>query len=540
MENQNNPDVPQEENWLDQILTAPQVEEEIGPDEHAVSSAGLTQIFDAVPDTAGVAPDSAEVPLDDAGEAPDTTLEETQSESWDPETQEQMAGQEPFQDEESREAFGSGDELAAVFDEAAPASEEPPLPSDTEEAEEIEEIEQTEEEMAPARKRRPRRKQGYGLLGIPHILATCVWLAIAVAIGVSFGRMLWVCAADVLAFGREDQEITITITDTDNIDSIASKLKNAGLIRYPNLFKMYADLTNAEEDISTGTFTLNTLYDYHALVNAISYYAEGRQEVTVTIPEGYTCAQIFALLEEKGVCTVEELEEYAANGELDEYWFLEGVERGTKYCLEGYLFPDTYNFYTDDDPERVLEKFLDGFDYRFTDIMREELETLNLRIAELMTKGGHDQDYIDSHPFTIREVVIIASMIERESADVTESYTISSVIYNRLTMWDYPYLNIDATIVYALGGKTDPLTEEDTLIDSPYNTYTNMGLPIGPISNPSQASLNAALDPVDYQDEKGRVIPCYYYALDPSTGMHKFFSTSEAFDAFLDSIRNDD
>lgn len=513
MDNRNNPDVPQDESWLDEVLSSPEIEDEIGPDEHAVSSAGLTHIADA---------------------ELQKIVEEVENEAWeDEDAQARMTGQEPFRDEEYRDAFGDGDELAAVFNDGQPASDDAHSLPDSEE--DTEASEEEAEDAAPVRKRRPRRKKGYGLLGIPHILATFIWLAIAITIGVSFGRMLWVCAADVLAFGRQDQEVTITITSTDTIETIANKLKNAGLIRYPNLFKMYADLTDAEEDISSGTFTLNTLYDYHALVNAMTYSSSGRQVAEVTVPEGYTCAQIFALLEEEGVCSAEALEEYAASGELDEYWFLEGVERGDKYCLEGYLFPDTYQFYTDDEPRRVLEKFLDAFDYRFTDSMHEKLETINGRIAELMAQGGHDQAYIDAHQITIRQIVIIASMIEKESAGTQESYIIASVIYNRLALWELPYLNIDATIVYALGGKTDPLTAEDLQIDSPYNTYTYMGLPPGPISNPGQASLNAALDPKDNDDAT-----YYYYALNPSTGMHEFFTTSDAFDKFLASISSNE
>lgn len=504
MDNEKNPELPQDDSWLDAILDAPELAEEIGPDEHAVTSAGLSHMED---------------PQSSGGEAfgPDPL---------DAEIQELL--QEPSQ-EDATDA-----DLAAILDQASSTGDAPPVPPEAEE----EAIPQ--EPDTPVRKGRPRREKGYGLLGIPHILATFVWLAIAVAIGISLGRMLWVCAADVLAFGREDKQVVVTITDTDDLDTIASKLKNAGLIRYPGLFKQYVNLTDSQEEISAGTFTLNTLYDYHALVNSLSYSSEGREVVEVTIPEGYNCAQIFALLEEKGVCTAAELEEYAASGELDDYWFLEGVQRGTKYCLEGYLFPDTYLFYTNDEPGRVLEKFLDDFDYRFTDIMHDKLETLNERLAEMMAANGYDEEYIADNLFTIREVVIVASMVEKESSGVDESYKISAVIYNRLTnLHDYPFLNIDATIVYALGGKDGPLTESDLQVDSPYNTYTNMGLIPGPISNPGQASLNAALDPDGWEDENGYTRIYYYYALNPDTGRHEFFTNQAEFERFLASLDND-
>ncbi len=398
--------------------------------------------------------------------------------------------------------------------------------------------EEVTEEEPPLPKRRPKAKKGYGLLGIPHIISTVIWLAITLAIGVSLGRLVWVCAAEVLAFGRPDQEYVVTVSGADNIDTIAAKLKNAGLIKYPELFKMYADLTDAEEEISVGTFTLNSKFDYMALVNAMSYHSPARESIELLIPEGYTCAQIFALLEENGVCSAAELEEYAASGEIKDRWFLEGIERGDKYCLEGYLFPDTYQFYTDDEPGRVIGKFLDNFDNRFTDLMKSRLDPLNERLAEVLASRGYDEETIESRKITIREIVIIASMIEKETSNDAESYDISSVIYNRLTNpANYPYLNIDATLIYALGGnidpetgKTKPLTYDDLLMDHPYNTYQVKGLIPGPISNPGRNSLNAALDP--------SVTDYYFYVYNPNTSLHMFAKTSAEHDKNVNYVRS--
>ena len=376
-----------------------------------------------------------------------------------------------------------------------------------------------EENVRPVRKGRPKRQKGSGLFGIPHILATAVWLMIIVAIGTTLGRILWVCAADVLAFGREDKNVTISITAEDTMESIAQKLKDGGLVRYPELFLLYADLTDAEEDITTGTFTLNTIYDYHALVNQMSPRSGARAVVEdVLIPEGYNCRQIFALLEEKGICKVADLEKWAAAGELSNYWFLEGVERGDKYCLEGFLFPDTYDFYENSTPRAALEKMLDGFEYRIREDLREQIPALNEHLSEMMRKNGDSEEFIAENQFDIRDVVNVASLIERETASNQESYRIASVIYNRLFNWgsNPRYLNIDATIIYALGGKTD-LTSEDMTVDSPYNTYTNTGLTPGPIANPGLASIEAALDPEETS--------YYYYVLDPEAGVHQFSKT---------------
>ena len=375
----------------------------------------------------------------------------------------------------------------------------------------------------PARKGRPRRKKGEGLFGIPNILVTLVWAAIVLAIGVTLGRMLWVCATDVLAFGREDKSVTITVYESDTIDQITDKLYKGGLIRYPGLFKLYASFAVDEGEICPGIWDLNTRYYYHALVKMMSP-SSTRAVVKLTIPEGYTCRQIFQLMEENKVCTFVDIGSYAASGELKDYWFLEGVARGDFYSLEGYLFPDTYEFYKNDSPRNVLEKMLDNFDARFSQEMRDQLPALNEHISDLMRRDGRSEEYIAAHQLSMNDLVIVASMIEKETSGNKESPTIASVIYNRLFNWgDTPaYLNIDASIVYALDGKTD-LTAEDLKVDSPYNTYYHTGLTPTPISNPGLASLQAALNPASTK--------YYYYVLDPMAGSHIFSTTLEEHEA---------
>ncbi len=435
---------------------------------------------------------------------------------------------EEFLDADFRDTFGDGEELKKVFDVPAEAERQEPVQ------------EKTPEEIPPApaeeklrRKGRPARKKGYGLFGIPHMLATAVWLAIILWVGVSLGRVIWVCATDVLAFGREEQIVTVTVEETDTLDDIAQKLRDAGLIRYPELFKAYGTLTDAREDISAGTFNLNTIYDYMALVNHMASYSSSREVVKVTIPEGYNCEQMFKLLEDKGVCKAEYLQEYAANGELGDYWFLEGVERGTANCLEGFLFPDTYQFYLNDSAANVLEKLLDGFDYRFTEDHRAAIDTLNVKLAAMMEANGYDSVYIESQKFDVRKVIIVASLIEEETANSDESYKIASVIYNRLTnQKEHPYLNIDATLMYVLGHK-DALTAEDLAYESPYNTNINKGLIPGPITNPGLNSINAALNPDNTE--------YHYYVLDTKAEerQHHFSETYDEHINFINSLKEE-
>ena len=390
-----------------------------------------------------------------------------------------------------------------------PAFEDPEVAAQVywEEDEEAAPQEETEEEIFEEsdRKVRPKRKSSYGLFGLPHLASILIWIGIVAVCGISLGRLLWICATDVLAFGREDRVTTITITNSDvgNIDAIADKLYNAGLIKYKQLFRFYASLSSADEKISAGTFELNTLFDYNALVKGMSSTSSYRESVKVTIPEGYTCAQIFALLEEKGVCSAAELKAYEVQSE---YWFLEGTNENAEYPLEGFLFPDTYNFYIGDSAKGVFRRFL----ARFDDIFTDELKT-----------------YVDSSKYSLYEIMTIASMIEKESAGSSENYDISSVIYNRLNNpASFPFLDIDATIVYAQGGNNEFIDKD---LDSPYNTYKYKGLPPTPICNPSLLSIQAALAPTDTK--------YHYYALDPSTGLHHFSKTYAEHLAFLESIK---
>jgi len=573
---------PENENWLDDILGSAPVAEEIGPDEQAIASVKLThpndlelerilaEDWDSVPDPElppeQTLPEEPELPAEQV--APEALeLESIMAENWDTEPDAQQAA-DPAEQADP-EALELENILAENWDaepaaQPQPASEEHPLDQETqlftapeEEqpqaplAETLDEqnMQANAEQEASAsalsrhkqranRKGRPKMKKGYGLFGIPHVVATAIWLLIIVAVGVSLGRTLWVCCADLMAFGKTPQEITITIKDTDDIESISQKLRQAGLIRYPGLFQTFAELTGKYENISVGTFTLSPHLDYNAMINAMGARAPAREEVEIMFPEGYTCAQIFSLLAEKNVCTVEELEAYAATGELDEYWFMEGVTRGDKYCLEGYLFPDTYKFYTNDEPRRVLEKFLDAFDHRYTDLMKGKLEPLNEKLASVLASRGYDEAFIEDHKITIRQIVIIASMIEKETANDEESYTISSVIYNRLTNpGNYPFLNVDATLYYALNGNIDPvtgerkpLTEADLLMEHPYNTYTSKGLPPGPIANPGRSSLDAALDPVETS--------YYYYVYNPHAAEHLFAKTEQGHEDNIDYINS--
>lgn len=333
-----------------------------------------------------------------------------------------------------------------------------------------------------------RRKKRSGLSG------AAIYAIFVIGVSALLACIGWVAANDVLALNKPEKTATITITNDDSFGDVAEKLKDEGLIEYKFLFNLFATFTRSKDDVVAGTFTLNTDMDYRALLSGMSANSATRATVTVTIPEGYTVDQIFTLLEEKGVASVEDLQDMAANHDYA-FSFLQDLELGDYHRLEGYLYPDTYEFTTPQNPLYVINKMLVRFDEQFTDAMRQEVADSGC---------------------TIHEIITIASMIEKET-DGNDRADIASVIYNRLNNpsgGTQGYLQIDATLAYINGGKVP--TEADKSIDSPYNTYLYKGLPAGPISNPGLESIKAAMNP--------NSTSYYYYALGDD-GVHHFFKT---------------
>ena len=517
MENKNNA--------FDEDLVNPVSGDEIEVDELAVYTAGLTH------------PDELE-------------LESILAEDWDSVPDQEEPAMTP---EEALNQFLYGDDEDAVALEDAPTqvisidavteevaeeeqasdAEEEEIPEEADAAEESDEIEAEEELLSeevveeevpskPLPKRRPKMKKGYGFFGIPHIISTAIWLALIVAIGVSLGRVLWVCCADVMAFGKPPVTAYVDVKEDDDIHTIAQKMADVGLIRYPNLFVKFAEITKKQDRILVGVHELGSHLDYNAMINNMVYTSSVRQEVKVTFPEGYNCAQMFRILEDNGVCSVADLEAYCAKGEFGDYWFLEGLALDSKYCLEGYMAPDTYMFYTNDKPENVIAKFLNEFDDRFTDIMKEDFATMQQRYAKLLANRGYSSDYIAENTLTLHQVMTVASVVERETANDAESYEIAGVFYNRVTHPSVLTMGSDATVYYAVGDylreKTE-LTKEDLESDSPYNTRKAQGIPPGPICNPGTYATYAALDPNDNT--------YLYFVYDKENNQHQFSSSYE-------------
>ena len=344
------------------------------------------------------------------------------------------------------------------------------------------------------------RKRRRRMRPLPYLLFVLVVSAILAGTG-------WLLVSEFCSFNRAPVKAEVEITAEDALSSISDKLKDDGLINYKWLFKLVGRLSHAESKIGIGTYTLDQDMDYLALISAM-HNASGNltaEVVKVTIPEGYTVQQTIALLASKGVNTEEALTDAAKNASFT-FDFVK--DTGELSRLEGYLFPDTYEFYKNHNAKNALGKLIDAF-------------------ADHIDEDAFASSKAKSMGYSMKDVVIIASLIEKET-DGTDQRDIASVIYNRLQKPGETagLLQIDASLLYGLPDHTGAITNADKAVDTPYNLYLHKGLPPTAIANPGSAALKAAMDPNDTD--------YYYYALG-TDGKHHFSKTLSEHNAFVGS-----
>ena len=301
---------------------------------------------------------------------------------------------------------------------------------------------------------------------------------------------------DVFAFVKSDEAIDVTIPENADIGDIADVLSDNGIIKYPGIFKMYAGIKKDSGEFIAGDYTVSPSMSYDDLRRAFKKQAV-TGTVWITIPEGYSVDEIIDLMVENGIGEREKYIDVINNYDFD-YWFIDELEAsqikdGRVYRLEGYLFPDTYEFYKASSEEMVVNKLLARFDEVFVDDYRTKAKELG---------------------YTVDQILTIASLVEKEAGNMSDFMYVSSVFHNRLNNpATYPRLESDATTVYAIqvatGVRPDKVTPEDNKFEHPYNTYLNEGLMPGPITNPSASAIRYALYPAK---------STYYYFITDNNG----------------------
>jgi len=300
---------------------------------------------------------------------------------------------------------------------------------------------------------------------------------------------------------RPYEEVTLVFSDETSLADASKILEENGLIYNAYIYHLENFLKGSRDPYPPGTYELNTQMGTSEINRSLRAVRTEIVQKKITIPEGRNVREIAQYLEDEGIISAEEFLT-AANTYDFQYNFLQSVPASRENRLEGYLFPDTYFVSENPTASEIIDKML----YRFSEMYDWECEA---RAAEL--------------GLTTDQVIIIASLIEKEIKRDNERDLASSVIYNRLDAG--MNLQIDSTVIYALGENKDRLFEEDLQIKSPYNTYQNSGLPIGPIGNPGKFSIDAALFPADTNY-------LYYVVSDAETGEH-FFTRS--YDEFLNA-----
>ena len=351
----------------------------------------------------------------------------------------------------------------------------------------------------------PRKKRG-AASKISRFATSAVLVCCFVGLAIFLAYFMLISVSDLLGLGQADKQIEVTLTEEQaaSLSATAQVLEDSGVISQKIIFEMYAKLKHREGTFLAKTFVLNNKWGYDQIMNHLA--ADDVDIVTVTFREGMTQRQIGELLEEEGVCTAKDFYEALEKEDFSSYNFDAKIPddelRFRKY--EGYIFPDTYEFYTDMNPKSVVKKFFDNFDSKVDDKMIQEIHNLPNKLGEL------------------DNLITLASIIQKEATDFENMKMVSSVFHNRLNNNNFPYLQSDATKNYIKNDIRYFMTEDNQEMYAAYDTEKVIGLPIGPICNPGMDAIEAAIHPADTN---------YYFFVSDDAGNYYFAATDAEHEA---------
>lgn len=306
-----------------------------------------------------------------------------------------------------------------------------------------------------------------------------VWVCMVVLVSLSLASYLIGGANDFFGAMRNEATVEIELPEKVDAESLAKILYQHGAIDEPEFFEIYANIRIDEwEYFEPGVYKIETNLDYEDLLNVLQGGNQTKEEVTVTFPEGLNMLEMAQLLADNEVCSQEDFLNAVNTYDFTNYDDIAalGDTSGKYYKLEGYLFPDTYNFYKGEEVESVIGKMLNNFQSKMDDDMRLKLQQSGM---------------------TLDEVVTMASIIQGEAASASDMYRVSAVLHNRL-QFGYEYgiyrLECDSTSCYPYKNP-QAVPETGALSYGNYDTYKIEGLPAGAICNPGLDALKAALSP---------------------------------------------
>ncbi|RJR31742.1 endolytic transglycosylase MltG [Candidatus Parcubacteria bacterium] len=277
---------------------------------------------------------------------------------------------------------------------------------------------------------------------------------------------------------------------------IAEELEKSGFIRSSKAFVLYVWWKGTSSMLKSGDYELSESFNIKKIAGILSGGEIKNKEKTITLIEGWTAADIAAYLQEQNIMPKDRfLKAVGADASTNfaSYEILKGKPENAG--LEGYLFPDTYRIYSDADSDDIVKKMLDNLESKITAEMKQQIAANNMDVHQTLT---------------------LASIIEKEVPRYEDRKKVASIFYKRLN--DGMPLQADSTVNFITGKNSSRASLEDTKINSPYNTYKNLGLPPGPIGNPGLTSISAAIYP-----EKND----YYYFLTTDDGRVIYSRTFE-------------
>ncbi len=350
-----------------------------------------------------------------------------------------------------------------------------------------------------------------------------IWLVFLCLISVLLARYIITGINDMLAVGRKQEVVQVEIPKGASLDTVAKIFKEEGIISEPLFFKLYAVATKSTKGFSQGIYELNTSMDYQAILNHTRNQANSKDVVEVTFTEGMNILEYADLLHENGVCDKSEFLASCNSDEFDEkYSFIKEISnKGEReYKLEGYLFPDTYQFYRGESASDSIFKFLSNFQKKI--IKRGKIEGYD--------KSTSIKELAEEKNMNLENLINIASLIQAEAANKSDMYKVSSAIQNRLATvsnggkskfgeFTLNILRIDATIFYPYKNKVSVPVNIAHTFQSSYDTYKIEGLPPGPICNPGMDAILAALNPESTD---------YYYYCHSASGEAFYAKTMDA------------
>lgn len=333
-------------------------------------------------------------------------------------------------------------------------------------------------------------------------------LPVVLAVVLAAGALGLYAAGDIAGSSQPGQQVTVDIPMGSGANSIADILRENGVIKSSLLFKIYTKL-NPPSSLQYGQFTLDTNMSYAQLVEQLSTVQTRRETVTVTFPEGFTLMQFAQRMENNGLCTAREFIDVANNGDFSQFEFWSKIkEHEHKFMKgEGYLYPDTYEFYADDDVYNMVEKIYANFDSKITDEMYRRMDEIGM---------------------SLDEVVTLASFVQEEAGHPEDQPYVAACLRNRLEP-DSPlprlecnvcsHINEEGNYVYdyivAYYGSVEDVPRG--MMDA-YNTYRINGLPPGPIANPGISAIESTLWPADGMEG-------YYYFVTDLSGKYYYAKT---------------